>query len=51
MTMDRTMPLVIAVLYAATAVGCIAKKDYAMATMWLCYSIANVAVVIACWNR
>ena len=51
MTLERLLPLIVAVLYAITAIGCYRKGDTPMAVMWLCYAIANVAVVWACWTR
>ena len=51
MTLERLLPLIVAVLYAVTAIGCVSKRDIPMAVMWFCYSVANVAVVWACWNR
>jgi hypothetical protein len=51
MTLERLLPLIVAVLYAITAIGLFRKGEVPMAVMWLCYSVANVAVVWACWNR
>ena len=51
MNLERLLPLIVAVLYAITAIGCYRKGDTPMAVMWLCYAVANVAVVWACWSR
>ena len=51
MTLERLLPLIVAVLYAVTAMGCFSKRDYSMAVMWICYAVANVSVVWACWTR
>lgn len=45
--MIRTLPAITAVLYAAVGVGYLLKKDFAWATVWLAYAVANVGLVLA----
>ncbi len=51
MTLERLLPLVVAVLYAVTAMGYISKRDWPMAVLWLAYAIGNVAIVWSCWTK
>jgi hypothetical protein len=51
MSLERLLPLIVAVLYTITAIGCFSKREYPMAVMWFCYGIANIAVVWACWTK
>ena len=51
MTLERLLPLIVAVLYAVTAMGYFNKKDYPMASLWTSYAAGNIAIVWACWSR
>ncbi len=51
MTVERIAPLVVAMLYLATAVSYGAKKDMPMLVLWSSYAIGNVAIVWGCWTR
>lgn len=48
MTLERLLPLIVAVLYALTAMSYVSKRDWPMAVLWFSYSVGNVAIVWAC---
>jgi|TARA_Y100000401_G_scaffold35785_1_gene26805 hypothetical protein len=41
-----TMPSIVAVLYSIAGVCYLVKKDYAWATVWLAYALANVGLIL-----
>ena len=49
MTLDQfitTIPSIVFLLYGATAVAWAIKGDYAWATVWGAYALANIGMII-----
>ncbi len=40
------MPFIVAVLYSVVGACYMLKKDYAWATLWLSYALANIALIL-----
>lgn len=40
------MPSIVGALYFVVGVCYIAKKDYAWATVWLAYALANIGLIL-----
>ena len=48
MTIEKVLPLVVAVLYCLTGVIHARQGNYASAGMWASYALANCFVIYAC---
>ena len=42
-----SFPSIVAVLYAATGFSFLCRREWAWATVWLCYAVANVGLVLS----
>jgi len=47
MTVEKYLPLIVAVMYLTTAFFHCKKGEHPAGVMFICYAIANVATVIA----
>lgn len=50
MSLEKICPIIVAVLYAITAVAYFRKAEHPLGLMWACYSVSNIAIVWACWG-
>jgi len=47
MTPEKYLPIIVAGIYLTTAILHLRKGEHAAFVMWSCYSLANIATVIA----